>query len=152
MIIVGLKPSPQTMYKFLKPKMVAHPDHVVDADDRSKANIEPLSGCLAWLPSIKLGHNGNKEAPKSKDQLASSDPMLAFAWGNHLFILRVSVSSNQDVKQSHTNGRGPRLPATPLPKPNKKGTNLEFVKIGEWKCKEAIVGVQWINRQVCLIR
>lgn len=150
MIIVGLKPSPQTMYKFLKPKVVAHPDHAIDADDRSKANIEPLSGCLAWLPSIKLGHNGAKQVSKSKDQLASSDPMLAFAWGNHLFILRVSVSSNnQDTKQPQTNGRGPRLP-TPSPRANKKGTNLEFIKIGEWKCKEAIVGVQWINRQVRL--
>ncbi|KAL7316971.1 hypothetical protein PS15m_003385 [Mucor circinelloides] len=151
MIIVGLKPSPQTMYKFLKPKVVAHPDHAIDADDRSKANIEPLSGCLAWLPSIKLGHNGAKQVSKSKDQLASSDPMLAFAWGNHLFILRVSVSSNnQDTKQPQTNGRGPRLP-TPSPKANKKGTNLEFIKIGEWKCKEAIVGVQWINRQILVL-
>lgn len=153
MIIVGLKPSPQTMYKFLKPKVAAHPDHAIDPDDRSKANIEPLSGCLAWLPSIKLGHNGAKEIPKTKDPQASSDPMLAFAWGNHLFILRVSVSnnSNQDSKQAHTNGRGPRLPTPPAPKANKKGTHLEFIKIGEWKCKEAIVGVQWINRQILVL-
>ncbi|KAL9548901.1 hypothetical protein MBANPS3_005466 [Mucor bainieri] len=173
MIIVGLKPSPQTMYKFLKPKVAAHPDHAVDADDRSKANIEPLSGCLAWLPSIKLGHNGAKEttAVKSKDPQASSDPMLAFAWGNHLFILCVRVSSSSssssnDAKQTHANGRG-RLPLSaaaaaaapspppaappPAPKASKKGTHLEFVKIGEWKCKEAIVGVQWINRQILVL-
>lgn len=103
MIIVGLKPTPQTLYKFLKPKLV---DHKLE----SQVNVESLSGCLAWLPSIKSD---------------AADPMLAFAWGNHLFILRVSQ-----------NGR-----------PLKKGAQLEFVKVGEWKSKEAIVSIQWINRQ-----
>lgn len=146
MIIVGIKPTPQTLYKFLKPKVSKHPDHKLDADeDISKANIEPLSGCLAWLPVIKLGPNN------TKDQNLPSDPMLAFAWGNHLFILRVSVDSNDSPKVA-VNGRTrvttPPPPPPPPPKSSKKGLNLEFVKIGEWKCKDAIVGIQWINRQV----
>lgn len=140
MIIVGIKPSLQTLYKFLKPKTARHPDHRIHADeDRSKANIEPLSGCLAWLPVIKLGPHNTREQP--------SDPMLAFAWGNHLFILRVSV--DHESPKIVVNSRS-RTPTPPPPKPAKKGVHLEFIKIGEWKCKDAIVGIQWINRQVIL--
>jgi hypothetical protein len=167
MVIVGLKPTPQTLYKFLKPKVsVSHLDNKMDTDDRSKANIEPLSGCLAWLPVIKVSHSKDVTRGKkkkccsniikcspfcsriAKDQIPPSDPMLAFAWGNHLFILRVSVG--HENKQGTVNGRMPRVP-TP-PKSSKKGSNLEFVKVGEWKCKEAIVGIQWINKQVYLYK
>ncbi|KAI7897400.1 Golgi CORVET complex core vacuolar protein 8-domain-containing protein [Mucor mucedo] len=146
MIIVGIKPSLQTLYKFLKPKAVKHPDHRIHAEeDRSKANIEPLSGCLAWLPVIKLGPNTT-----SKDQNLPSDPMLAFAWGDHLFILRVSVD-NDTPKIVVNNGRSRTPPPPPAPKPAKKGVHLEFVKIGEYKCKDAIVGIQWINRQILVL-
>lgn len=55
MIIVGVKPSPQTLYKFLKPKPAqTSPDARENADD-AKASIEGLSGCLAWLPVTKTG-------------------------------------------------------------------------------------------------
>lgn len=70
--------------------------------------------------------------------------MLAFGWGNHLFILKVSVDN--DNKQVVVNGRPSK---TPAPK-SKKGTQLEFVKVGEWKSKDPIVSIQWINRQVSI--
>lgn len=164
MIIVGIKPTPQTLYKFLKPKVSSHPDHKINSDDdRSKANIEPLSGCLAWLPVMKLGPN-NKDAAVTKgakdQQNPPSDPMLAFAWGNHLFILRVSVDNQDNTKPTATaNGRSPvpsssATTTTPpsTPKASKKGgIHLEFIKVGEWKCKDAIVGIQWINRQILVL-
>ncbi|RCI03453.1 Vacuolar protein sorting-associated protein 8, partial [Rhizopus stolonifer] len=136
-----------TPYKFLKSKTMHSQNN--NTDDRSKANIEPLSGCLAWLPVLKTGHNNAaKEVSKGKEQPPTGDPMLAFAWGNHLFILRVCV--NHENKQPVTNGRVPRIPTTP-PKVNKKGVTLEFVKVGEWICKDAIVGIQWINRQILVL-
>ncbi|KAI8331983.1 Golgi CORVET complex core vacuolar protein 8-domain-containing protein [Choanephora cucurbitarum] len=153
MIIVGLKPTTQTLYKFLKSKAtISTPDTASSSDDRSKANIEPLSGCLAWLPVLRTGNNeATKEtANKGKDKQPNSDPMLAFAWGNHLFILRVVVE--QENKQQPQNSRAPRIPTPPQkPSPSKKGLSLEFVKVGEWKCKEAIVGIQWINRQILVL-
>jgi hypothetical protein len=59
MIIVGLKPSCQTKFKFLKPKLMvpmeADPHH-----DHLKSDMhENLSGCLAWLPATK-GPAGKK--------------------------------------------------------------------------------------------
>ncbi|KAI8355142.1 Golgi CORVET complex core vacuolar protein 8-domain-containing protein [Blakeslea trispora] len=149
MIIVGLKPTTQTLYKFMKSRVTpSSPNSTSNPDDRSKANIESLSGCLAWLPVLRT--DDNKTTVKGKDRLPSSDPMLAFAWGNHLFILRVVVE--QENKQKSQNNRAPRI-STPPQKPNagKKGLSLEFVKVGEWKCKEAIVGIQWINRQILVL-
>ncbi|KAG1360274.1 hypothetical protein G6F62_000126 [Rhizopus arrhizus] len=126
MIIVGLKPAPQTLYKFLKPKMSKQ---VVE--NGSKAHVESLSGSLAWLPVLKSGHN------------YINDPMLAFAWGNHLFILRVCIESNRSAK---TNQK-----ARSNTKSAVRGVNLDFVKFGEWKSKEPIVNIKWINRQILVL-
>ena len=74
--------------------------------------------------------------------IPSSDPMLAFTWGNHLFILRVGVESND--KATSTN----RTARNAIGNKSKRGNKLEFIKHGEWKCRDVIVGMQWINRQV----
>jgi hypothetical protein len=64
MIIVGLKPSPQTQYKYVKPKSPTHFHHnaiaaKLSSEDQPTATAEntseSLSGCLAWLPVMKLG-------------------------------------------------------------------------------------------------
>ncbi|KAI9280667.1 Golgi CORVET complex core vacuolar protein 8-domain-containing protein [Sporodiniella umbellata] len=123
MIVVGLKPAPQTLYKFLKPKTAEN------EEIESPANIEYLSGSLSWLPVLKT----NQGFP--------SDPILAFAWGNHLFILRVCVAShihNKTDKKKRTNN-------------TKRAPGLDFIKVGEWKNKEPIVGIKWINKQILVL-
>jgi len=32
---------------------------------------------------------------------------------------------------------------------NGKSPKLDFVKIGDWICREGIVGIQWVRPQVC---
>ncbi|CAO3662203.1 unnamed protein product [Rhizopus stolonifer] len=123
MIIVGLKPAPQTLYKFLKPKSSKQ------MDNGSKAYVESLSGSLAWLPVLKSG------------QSQSNDPILAFAWGKNLFILRVCMESNTSNKSNQ------RV----RPNNTKRGINLDFVKVGEWKSREPIVSIKWINRQILVL-
>ncbi|EIE88846.1 hypothetical protein RO3G_13557 [Rhizopus delemar RA 99-880] len=123
MILVGLKPTPQTLFKFSKPKLLKQ-----QAEDGSKAVVERLSGSLAWLPVLKRGDS------------SQNDPMLAFAWGNHLFIFQISVESNTTAKASEK--------ARSNTKATKYAVNLEFIQVGEWKCKEPIVSIQWINRQL----
>lgn len=120
MIIVGLKPAPQTLYKFLKSKSSKQ------IENGSKAYVESLSGSLAWLPVLKSG------------QSQSNDPILAFAWGKNLFILRVCMENNTSNKSNQ------RV----FPNNTKRGINLDFVKVGEWKSREPIVSIKWINRQV----
>ncbi|KAI9031792.1 Golgi CORVET complex core vacuolar protein 8-domain-containing protein [Phycomyces nitens] len=160
MIIVGLKPTPQTQFKFLKPKPLHPPGLVVDQDGlesleaereepiNSKAYGESLSGCLAWLPVTKTGIHNEKEPQdkKSRDSLPSTDPMLAFSWGKHLFIIRVGVEAAESKQQN-----GNRTGRNPIGNKTKRGNKLEFIKLGEWRCKDPIVGLQWINRQILVL-
>ncbi|KAI8374379.1 Golgi CORVET complex core vacuolar protein 8-domain-containing protein [Radiomyces spectabilis] len=153
MIIVGLKPTPQTQYKHLKPK-AAMADHkgieVVDTppdtDPDTNLTKESLAGCLAWLPVTKTGNAQDAKDKKSRTVIPSGDPMLAFSWGNHLFILRIGV----DLQEPATGRSGRPSTAKPLGK-SKKRTKLQFTKVGEWKCRDSIVGLQWVNRQILVL-
>lgn len=87
MIIVGLKPSPQTKYKFLKPKTNHQPINTTASSSTTTNSTaapqnesqqqqnqqqsndvisENLSGCLAWLPVTKPNGTINKDIVKVK--------------------------------------------------------------------------------------
>lgn len=80
MIIVGLKPTPQTQYKFLKPKPIqfmntssTDPLEVAATNTEAqkeqagnKPPVESLAGCLAWLPATKSDTAVDKPSPKGK--------------------------------------------------------------------------------------
>ncbi|KAI8073344.1 hypothetical protein BC940DRAFT_291112 [Gongronella butleri] len=139
MIIVGLKPSPQTQYKFLKPKATGATATTLQSLTQRQLppRNEHICGCLAWLPVTK----NQKAADK---QMASvTDPMLAFSWDNHLYILRVVI---ERIEPSHTS----RL-RSPLGKKGKHASKLDFCKVGETFLNDAIVGLQWINRQILVL-
>ncbi|KAI7867172.1 Golgi CORVET complex core vacuolar protein 8-domain-containing protein [Spinellus fusiger] len=158
MIVVGLKPIPQTQYKYLKPKTLHVPGVAVDKDGLEaqetqredhtipRSTTDSLSGCLAWLPVTKTGTQQEKEISKVKDTLPSTDPMLAFSWGNNLFIIRVGVETPDTKLQTSTRTGRPSITAK-----SKKGSKLEFVKLGEWRCRDPIVSIQWINRQILVL-
>ncbi|KAI9264371.1 Golgi CORVET complex core vacuolar protein 8-domain-containing protein [Phascolomyces articulosus] len=185
MIIVGLKPTPQTQYKYLKPKsapaittssIVENGNHQEaesrqpsspsqqpqqqsqqqqshqareDIGNSSKSSSENLAGCLAWLPVMKSDMaNEPAVGPKDKNSkhgIPPNDPMLAFSWGNHLTILRVGIESPDNPQSSN---RGVRNTSS---NKNKRGSKLEFTKYGEYKCRDVIVGLQWINRQILVL-
>ncbi|GAB5590440.1 hypothetical protein Unana1_05340 [Umbelopsis nana] len=157
MIIVGLKPSPQTQYKYVKPKSPTHFHHnaiaaKLSSEDQPTATAEntseSLSGCLAWLPVMKLGGvrpNANGKADKRDDD-NKSDPTLAFSWGPHLVIIQVAVESHHASKSKDPS----RSSVVATSSRNKYG-RLEFTKCGEWRCRDNIVALQWINRQILII-
>ncbi|CAO3585498.1 unnamed protein product [Absidia cylindrospora] len=167
MIIVGLKPSCQTKFKILKPKLSQ--GHLMDGVSsvpgpnidqqqggkyqHSETYHENISGCLAWLPVTKAtgSFTASKDATGKdkwlpKESLPFEDPMLAYAWGNHLFILRVGVSM---VESQRSPGRF-RTPMNVGGK-NKRGTKLHFPKPAECQLDDVIIGLQWINRQILVI-
>lgn len=65
MIIVGLKPSPQTQFKYLKPKNVPGLDPSILPTGSSSAGSS-LSGCLSWLPAMKRGGTAVVKSGKSE--------------------------------------------------------------------------------------
>ncbi|CAG8499382.1 17627_t:CDS:10, partial [Acaulospora colombiana] len=119
MIIVSTKPTAMPPYKYLKPKNAAS-----DSITPSKST----SGCLAWYPADKL-------QPDPDSPIIHTDPLLAFSWGNHLIIIKVSVVL-------------PTVPEVAIKKRRqKREIRLEFTQIGEWKSRNSIVGLQWLSSQ-----
>lgn len=91
MVIVGLKPTPQTLYKVLKRK-ASNVSSVAIQSDALEQNIETqqkddqytskpvesLAGCLAWLPVT--GARGEKLATKG-----------TFSWAYGYSVQRVDI-------------------------------------------------------------
>ncbi|ORX61405.1 hypothetical protein DM01DRAFT_1299341 [Hesseltinella vesiculosa] len=145
MIIVGLKPTPQTQYKFLKPKASTPTtlQSLGGSAERSQPH-EHVCGCLAWLPVTKhAAKDGAKDKQLGRDTPLVTDPMLAFAWNNHLYIVRVST---ERTEHTHTS----RL-MNPLGRKSKHSTKLDFVKSGECVLDDAIVALEWVNRQILVL-
>ncbi|RHZ52600.1 hypothetical protein Glove_460g50 [Diversispora epigaea] len=119
MIIVSTKPTVQPQYKFIKPRNV-----VSDSSTQSKS----ISGCLAWFPAV------NSESP-----IINTDPFLAFSWGSHLILIKITVAP-------------PAFPEISTKRrKNERDVRLEYIKIGEWRAPNGIVGLQWLSSQILLI-
>ncbi|GES89751.1 golgi complex component [Rhizophagus clarus] len=122
MIIVSTKPTPQTQYKCLKPKNVS----------TDSSTSKSVAGCLAWFPADKF--QLNNDTP-----FEHTDPLLAFSWGNHLTILKITAVP---------------LSAAELSKKRRRpehDVKLEFTRVGDWKSRNGIVALQWLNSQILLI-
>ncbi|CAG8434792.1 11750_t:CDS:10 [Ambispora gerdemannii] len=118
MTIVSTKPTIQTQHKCLKPRY--HPSE----------STKSISGCLAWYPAMKDKTNAVESTS------VDTDPLLAFSWGNHLTIIKVTVTQIETATKRRRQDREVRL---------------EFTKIGEWKNKNSIVALQWLSPHVLLI-
>lgn len=112
LVIISTTPIAQTQHKASRPKEVA--------------SDMPLSGCLAWFPSVKL----KDRALGISSQPKASTAKLAYSWSNVLTVLELTIEEPE-----------------PSEDPNKPPT-LRFRAKSRWVCDEAIVGVQWISRQV----
>ncbi|CAG8450618.1 11124_t:CDS:10 [Ambispora leptoticha] len=117
MTIVSTKPTIQQQYKYTKPRYL--PD-----------STKSISGCLAWYPAVKVKLNA------VESNLVDTDPLLAFSWGNHLTIIKVTVAQSETPTKRRRQDREVRL---------------EFTKVGEWKNKNGIVALQWLSHHILLI-
>lgn len=95
------------------------------ARPKEVASDSALSGCLAWYPFMKL-----KQASVPGSTPQSSNARLVYCWSNVLTLLELSVIESEEPEE-----------------PNRPPI-LEFRPKSRFRCDEAIVAVQWINRQV----
>ncbi|KAF9288888.1 Vacuolar protein sorting-associated protein 8 [Mortierella alpina] len=105
LLIVCVKPQPQTLFKFLRPK---------DLQSRDGEPSAVISGNLAWFPATKSVVKASGQTPVST--------------ATHLSPERKPVQE--------ANGKNPKL---------------DFVKVGDWICREGIVGIQWVRPQILLL-
>ncbi|KAF3939967.1 hypothetical protein ABW19_dt0209733 [Dactylella cylindrospora] len=97
------------------------------ARPKEVASEAALSGCLAWFPVMKLKNDGSDKT----NQILQ--PRLAYCWSNVLTLMEIS-QLEKDV------------PDDPYKPPA-----LQFRLKSRWKCDEAIVAVQWLNRQILCV-
>ncbi|KAF9904302.1 Vacuolar protein sorting-associated protein 8 [Linnemannia zychae] len=134
MLIVCVKPQPQTLFKFVRPK---------ELQSREGESSAVISGNLAWFPAAKSQRGQGQD-----NEIVETNPMLAFSWNRHLYIFQVLKSSGQSQDS------GPALLSPDrkaVPEVNGKSPKLDFVKIGDWICREGIVGIQWVRPQILLL-
>ncbi|KAL7274885.1 Vacuolar protein sorting-associated protein 8 [Rhizina undulata] len=96
------------------------------ARPKEVASDAALSGCLAWYPSVKLKSGQSSIASNSN----YSNARLVYCWSNVLTLSELSIAESDEPED-----------------PNRPPT-LEFKAKSRFRCDEAIVAVQWINRQV----
>ena len=85
MVVVGLKPNPRIWFKRSRG---------LEGGDKAKS-----VGCVAWLPAdVRTRHQEGEDADGATDGEAAvtTDPILAFSWGNSLRLVRVRSSTNAD--------------------------------------------------------
>ncbi|RVD82877.1 uncharacterized protein DFL_007288 [Arthrobotrys flagrans] len=100
------------------------------ARPKEVASEAALSGCLAWFPAIKLKNDGQK----SNKHNQVMQPRLAYCWSNVLTVMEVL----------HAEKEGADIDPYKPPA-------LQFRLKSRWKSDEAIVAVQWLNRQILCV-
>ncbi|KAF3191769.1 Vacuolar protein sorting-associated protein 8 [Orbilia oligospora] len=100
------------------------------ARPKEVASEAALSGCLAWFPAIKLKNDGQR-SNKSNQVM---QPRLAYCWSNVLTVMEILHAEKEGVEID------PYKPPA-----------LQFRLKSRWKSDEAIVAVQWLNRQILCV-
>ncbi|KAK6330224.1 Vacuolar protein sorting-associated protein 8 [Orbilia blumenaviensis] len=100
------------------------------ARPKEVASEAALSGCLAWFPAIKLKNDGQKGGRPNQVM----QPRLAYCWSNVLTVMEIL----------HAEKEGAEIDPYKPPA-------LQFRLKSRWKSDEAIVAVQWLNRQILCI-
>ncbi|KAK3829853.1 MAG: Golgi CORVET complex core vacuolar protein 8-domain-containing protein [Linnemannia elongata] len=134
LLIVCVKPQPQTLFKFVRPK---------ELQSRDGESTAVISGNLAWFPAAK-----SQRAQGQDGEVVETNPMLAFSWNRHLYIFQVLKATGQSQESGSVHLTPDRKAA---PEANGKTPKLDFIKIGDWICREGIVGIQWVRPQILLL-
>ncbi|KAK6505376.1 Vacuolar protein sorting-associated protein 8 [Arthrobotrys musiformis] len=100
------------------------------ARPKEVASEAALSGCLAWFPAIKLKNDGQRGYKSNQ----VTQPRLAYCWSNVLTVMEVLHSEKEGAEID------PYKPPA-----------LQFRLKSRWKSDEAIVAVQWLNRQILCV-
>ncbi|GAA5874500.1 hypothetical protein JCM3774_005737 [Rhodotorula dairenensis] len=150
LVIVGLKPTPRTWWRFALPRAEPNPNTTPNAEDAERGYA--VTGVLAWWPSGARKRDGDEGRPpasgggdKKAAPVPGDDPLLAWAWGRKLRIARVRSKAGD---------------ATPLPvrrtapnplKPPPPPVGIEVEVVGEIDNDEPVLALRWYNERVILV-
>jgi hypothetical protein len=120
LVVVGLKPTPRTWWR-------ATP--VKDESDTGGADYS-RNGLLSWWPSIAKEGSEKGASIGRGAVVEGEDPVLAFAWGRKVRLVRVK----KDKRGGEKDGA--------------KGMDVEFAEVQGWACEAPVLGLRWYNQRV----
>ncbi|GAA5986914.1 hypothetical protein JCM5350_000362 [Sporobolomyces pararoseus] len=140
LVVVGLKPTPRTWWRFSFPRSTtdeteSNADGSENGGGASKGFTE--SGILGWWPSYRRSTlEGEAVETNGKKELeVGEDPMLAWAWGRRVRLVRVKSNRKE-------NEVVPKGGVT---------AGVDFVEIGGWECDSRVVGLRWYSEEVIIV-
>lgn len=119
LVMVGLRPTPKTWLKRQRE------DSLGTIADRRRA-------ALAWFPSIK------HDQPTKDVADSSTTPILAYSWGKHVRLVRVSETKVKQIVSTHQSKKTRQV---------EFGT-LVFEDFAKWTADDAVLVLQWLNANV----
>lgn len=147
LVVVGLKPTPRTWWRFALPRAEPKPENTQDIEEDAERGFA-ITGVLAWWPSGSKKSDGEagKQSSDPNDRKAvpvlGEDPLLAWAWGKKLRIARIRSKAGEatplPVRRSTPN------PLKPPPPP----IGIEVENVGEIDCDGPVLAVRWYNERV----
>ncbi|GAA5903683.1 CORVET complex membrane-binding subunit VPS8 [Sporobolomyces salmoneus] len=145
LVVVGLKPVPRTWWRFSFPRSTTSSDETESNAEGSETGGSAgkgyeESGILGWWPSYRRSTlegepevNGRGDGKKEVE--VGEDPMLAWAWGKRVRLVR--VKSNRKENEV-------------LPKSGMTA-GVDFVEMGQWDCDSRVLGLRWYSETVIVI-
>ncbi|KAI7859751.1 hypothetical protein BDC45DRAFT_563794 [Circinella umbellata] len=180
MIIVGLKPAPQTQYKYLKPKSTStvtissipengneyqqqqqenesrqrHTDHQQEQQEQLQSGEELGNKMSSENLAGCLAWLPVMKSDMSTEPIDPKDSKNTIPTNDPM--LAFSWGNHLTILRvgiENPDNSQPSNRSTRKSSSNKskRGSKLEFTKYGEYKCPDVIVGLQWINRQILVL-
>lgn len=142
LVVVGLKPVPRTWWRFSYPRTNGDETSLngnggSDTGEGGKGYEE--SGVLGWWPSYRRTNEEEPEA-ESGDSMngkkeiggeVGEDPMLAWAWGRKVRLVRVKSSRKENEVLTKATVAG-----------------VEFSEMGSWECDSRVLALKWYSESV----
>ncbi|GAA5820930.1 hypothetical protein JCM3770_002634 [Rhodotorula araucariae] len=153
LVVVGLKPAPRTWYRVSFPRgHGSGPRLEREGDERGHAT----RGVLGWWPSARRAvdepatsrDGGGPDAEERKKEAgaeAGEDPLLAWAWGRRVRIVRVKGAKGGAPPPPRRTPVGALKPLPPSP------ASVDFEEMDGWDCESPVLGLRWYNDRVVLI-
>ncbi|KAE9411436.1 hypothetical protein BT96DRAFT_1011251 [Gymnopus androsaceus JB14] len=136
LVVVGLKPTPKTWFKFAR------------VDDTARSlKTKSTRGALCWFPSVLPTTNTNPYTPNGQDaegmpkpaphavDTEPSTPLLACSWGRTMHILRVFESRSKQLVRNSKTGKSTE----------REVGSITYLNAGKWEAGDDILAIQWLN-------
>ncbi|GAA5929442.1 CORVET complex membrane-binding subunit VPS8 [Sporobolomyces koalae] len=140
LVVVGLKPVPRTWWRFSFPRSSPEEVRSTGVSEDGSAREYADSGVLGWWPSCSKISSENPEPERNangKNELeVGQDPMLAWAWGSRVRLVKVKSNKKENEVVSTKAGLA---------------AGVDFDALGEWECDSRVLGLKWYSEKVIII-